>query len=73
MTIARAAEDQVGLSPAQAALSNGVTLVMEILFASIGPIVYTVLFVELRNRREGTDIVERLGLLESEFSLARND
>jgi hypothetical protein len=71
LTIAGAAQGESGLSPAQVALTNGISVVMQILIASIGPIVYTVLFVELRNRREGTDIVERLGLLESEFSVAR--
>jgi hypothetical protein len=35
------------------------------LFASIGSIVYTVVFLDLRNRREGTDIGERVSQLEA--------
>jgi hypothetical protein len=47
-------------------------VILQILFASIGYIVYAVLFVDLRNRREGTDIVERVSQLEADFSVARN-
>ena len=40
-------------------------IVVRILLASIGSIVYTLLFVDLRNRREGTDIFERVSQLEA--------
>jgi hypothetical protein len=42
-----------------------VSSVTRILLASIGSIVYTLLFIDLRNRREGTDIVERVSQLEA--------
>jgi hypothetical protein len=42
-----------------------VTFIGRILLASIGSIVYTLLFVDLRNRREGTDIGERVSQLEA--------
>jgi hypothetical protein len=64
-TVAALFRGQIGLSPTEAVISNGVTSVATILLASIGPIVYTVLFVDLRNRREGTDIAERLSRLEA--------
>jgi hypothetical protein len=63
-TIVEAFRGQLGLSPAETAITNAVTLVAQILTASIASIVYTVLFVDLRNRREGTDISERVSLLE---------
>ena len=52
--------DLVGL-----ALRNGVSIVCQILFASIGTIAYTLLFIDLRNRREGTDLAERLQQIEA--------
>jgi hypothetical protein len=64
-TVAAAFRGQIGLSPTEAVISNAVTSVATILLASIGSIVYTVLFVDLRNRREGTDIAERLSQLEA--------
>jgi hypothetical protein len=72
LTIVGASQGQLGLSPAQTALSYAVSIVLQILFASIGPIVYAVLFVDLRNRREGTDILERLSQLETELTVARD-
>jgi hypothetical protein len=56
---------QFGLNPAEAAISSGAGIVVQILCASMGSIVYTLLFVDLRNRREGTDIAERLSQLEA--------
>jgi hypothetical protein len=47
------------------AVSEAVSVVLRILFASVGLIVYTLLFFDLRNRREGTDMVERLTQLEA--------
>ena len=52
--------DLVGL-----ALRNGVSIVCQVLFASIGTIAYTLLFIDLRNRREGTDLAERLQQIEA--------
>ena len=37
----------------------------QILFESVGAIVYTLMFIDLRNRREGTDMAERLTQLEA--------
>jgi hypothetical protein len=61
----QAFQGQLGLSPTEAAISGAVTSITRILLASIGSIVYTVLFIDLRNRREGTDIVERVSQLEA--------
>ena len=60
LTIGDASRGQFGMNPAEAAISNAVSVVMQILFASVGSIVYALTFVDLRNRREATDIVERL-------------
>jgi hypothetical protein len=56
---------QFGLTPVEAVITSAVTFAVRILFASMGTIVYTLLFIDLRNRREGTDIAERLGQLEA--------
>jgi len=64
-TVYEAFRGQLGLSPTEAAISGAVTSVTRILLASIGSIVYTLLFIDLRNRREGTDIVERVSQLEA--------
>jgi hypothetical protein len=64
-TVAALFRGQIGLCPAEAAVSSAVTFVARILFASIGSIVYTVVFLDLRNRREGTDIGERVSQLEA--------
>jgi hypothetical protein len=65
LAIFEAMRGQFGLSSTEAAITNAFTTVVRILFESLGIIVYTVLFVDLRNRREGTDIVERLTQLEA--------
>jgi hypothetical protein len=59
------ARTDVGTTLVQAALRNAVAVAAQILFASIGTIAYTLLFVDLRNRREGTDLAERLAQLEA--------
>ena len=64
-TVYEAFRGQLGLTPTEAAISGAVTSVTRILLASIGSIVYTLLFIDLRNRREGTDIVERVSQLET--------
>ena len=66
LTFSSATRGQFGLAPAQAAIVNAVAVVLQIVFASIGSIAYTLAFVDLRNRREGADILERLSQLETE-------
>ena len=46
-------------------VSNAATTLSQILFSSIAVITYTLLFIDLRNRREGADIAERLTQLEA--------
>jgi hypothetical protein len=65
LLISSAARGEFGLSPTEAAISGGVTVILRILFESVGVIVYTVMFIDLRNRREGTDMAERLTQLEA--------
>ena len=65
LAIFEATRGQFGLTSTEAAISGGFATIVRILFESIGVIVYTILFVDLRNRREGTDIVERLSQLEA--------
>jgi hypothetical protein len=64
-TVAEAMRGQFGLNPTEAAINGAATTVAQILLTSIGTIVYTLLFVDLRNRREGTDILERVTQLEA--------
>ena len=65
LLISSASRGQFGLDPTEAAISGGVSVVLQILFESVGAIVYTLMFVDLRNRREGTDMAERLTQLET--------
>jgi Membrane domain of glycerophosphoryl diester phosphodiesterase len=46
-------------------LNSTVSSICQVLFSSIGTITYVLLFIDLRNRREGTDLGERIGLLEA--------
>lgn len=64
-TVAALFRGQFGLTPSETAITNAVSFVVRILLASVGSIVYTVVFVDLRNRREGTDILERVSQLEA--------
>jgi hypothetical protein len=66
LTLSSATRGQIGLAPAQAAIVSAVAVVLNILFASIGSIAYTLVFVDLRNRTEGADILERLAQLEAQ-------
>jgi hypothetical protein len=59
-----ATRGQVGLGPVEQAISSAASVGVQILFASLASIIYTLVFVDLRNRREGTDISERLSQLE---------
>jgi hypothetical protein len=63
--VSAATRGQLGLDAAGTAVSYAATVVLQIVFGSIGPIVYTLIFVDLRNRREGTDMAERLTQLEA--------
>ncbi|HEV7666466.1 MAG TPA: glycerophosphoryl diester phosphodiesterase membrane domain-containing protein [Chloroflexota bacterium] len=65
-----ASRQQTGLDPTVASISVAVSIILQILFQSVAIIAYTVLFNDLRNRREGTDISERLGQLEASFLTA---
>ena len=56
--------DPLEMGPAELAISSAAGVASQILFASMGAIVYAVLYFDLRNRREGTDIAERLSQLE---------
>jgi hypothetical protein len=71
LTVVEAIRGRIGLDPTEAALSSAVTLVVRILLTSIGTIVYTLLFIDLRNRHEATDIVERVSQLETAQTSAR--
>ena len=73
LVIASLVRGQIGLSPGEAAIANAVTTIVRILLASIGTIVYTLVFVDLRNRREGTDLGERLTQLEAAPVAALHD
>jgi hypothetical protein len=65
LTVVDLFRGQFGLSPPEAAIASAVTVAVQILLASIGSIVYTLVFVDVRNRREGTDILERVSQLEA--------
>jgi hypothetical protein len=65
LRITAAARGPGSLDPTTEAISTGLGVVLQILFGSVAAIVYTLLFHDLRNRREGTDIVERLNQLET--------
>jgi hypothetical protein len=46
-------------------MSAAATIVLRVVFQSVAAVVYTLMFVDLRNRREGTDLAERLMQLET--------
>ena len=64
LTVNAAARGQAGLAPGELALVYGINVIFQVLFSSISAAVYVMLFNDLRNRREGTDIAERLRELE---------
>lgn len=66
LSIVSAARGDPTTSAVQAAISSAVSVVCQILFASITSITATLLFVDLRNRREGTDLAERVRQLEAD-------
>jgi membrane-anchored glycerophosphoryl diester phosphodiesterase (GDPDase) len=65
MTIIAATHGAAGLTGSELALVYSVQTICQILISAITGAVYTVLFSDLRNRREGTDIAERVSTLES--------
>ncbi|HET6319038.1 MAG TPA: hypothetical protein VFG86_21500, partial [Chloroflexota bacterium] len=65
LTISAASRGEIGMSPVETALVYGVSVVFQVLFTGMSGAVYGVLFNDLRNRREGADIAERLRELET--------
>jgi hypothetical protein len=65
LTVTRAAAGFDTPDVTSLVLSSALRVVLQVLFASIGTIIYTLVFVDLRNRREGTDIAARLAQLEA--------
>jgi hypothetical protein len=64
LLVVAATRGQIGLSQSEQAITTGAGIMCQVLFASMASIVYAVLFVDLRNRREGTDLAERVRQLE---------
>jgi hypothetical protein len=52
-------------SSTPAMIVNTASILCQLLFSSIGAIAYVLLFIDLRNRREGTDLLERVSSLEA--------
>jgi hypothetical protein len=73
MNLAGLGGSVVASNPSATIASNTATIVLQVLFSSIGAITYVLLFVDLRNRREGTDLVERISSLESSFMSFRGE
>jgi hypothetical protein len=65
LAIMAATRGEAGLGPGELALVYSVNTICQVLISAITGAVYTVLFSDLRNRREGTDIAERVSTLES--------
>ena len=64
LTILAYTRGQLSLSPPEQTISIAFSVVTQVLFASMASICYAVLFMDLRNRREATDIAERVSQLE---------
>jgi hypothetical protein len=73
LTILALLRGQPTLSPTEQAISLAASIATQVLFASMASICYVVLFVDLRNRREGTDIAERLTQIEANEPLPVNE
>ncbi len=65
LTISAAVRGNLGLGSTELAVSTAVGILAQVLFASMATIVYAVVFIDLRNRRDGTDIAERVSQLEA--------
>ena len=46
-------------------MTNVVSLLVQIPVGGIGFLGYTLMFIDLRNRREGTDLAQRIAALEA--------
>jgi hypothetical protein len=65
LTILALIRGQPTLSPAEQTISLAAGILTQVLCASMATICYAILFIDLRNRRDGTDIAERVSLLEA--------
>ena len=65
LSVSSTLRGELGPGVVESAIDGAVGILVQILFASVGSVVYTLLFVDLRNRREGTDMAERLTQLEA--------
>lgn len=65
ITVGAVSRGEIGLGPAETAIVYGMQTIFRVLFSGIVGAVFGVLFNDLRNRREGTDIAERLQELEA--------
>jgi hypothetical protein len=65
LTVLALLRGQPGMGPAEQAISLGAGIVTQVLCASMASICYTLLFIDLRNRRDATDIEERVSQLEA--------
>jgi hypothetical protein len=65
LTILALLRGQLALSAPEQTISLAFGIVTQVLFASMSGICYVVLFMDLRNRREATDIAERVSQLEA--------
>jgi hypothetical protein len=63
--ISAALRGELEPSGPELAAGTAVGVVAQVLFASMASIVYAMVFIDLRNRREGTDLAERLRHLEA--------
>jgi hypothetical protein len=72
LSIVSATRGQNGFGPMEAAVVAAADIVVQVVFGSVASIVYALLFVDLRNRREGTDIAERLSEIEAREPLLSN-
>jgi hypothetical protein len=64
LTILALIRGQPSLSPPEQTISVAAGILTQVFFASMASICYAVLFIDLRNRREATDIAERVSQLE---------
>jgi hypothetical protein len=65
LTVLSLIHGQPGMGPSEQAISLAAGVVTQVLCASMASICYTLLFIDLRNRREATDIAERVSQLEA--------
>jgi hypothetical protein len=66
LSVAASARGNFGPDPIPSVVGQAVSLICQVLFASIGSIACTLLFTELRNRREGADLAERVRQLKQD-------